>query len=1044
MCTLSLSTPCSNHPSTLHHLKSLVFAQSDYLGFLLLGLTLFAAVEVTLRRRRGGTLPWSVWAAVGLLLGLAWWPAKLARDRAHHEVSQQMGDIAPVFADIFEQLGHSRITLETPADDPLYLRLIETQIRLLRVTPTVNDVYTMRRQPDGKVVIVVDSETDYDRNGRIDQEREKRTPIGFVYDHVDSGLQLALKGTANFDRQPLSDEWGDWVSAWVPLHRPDGTLDGVLGVDFSAAQWLAAGHEARWTVLIECFALVALLLASGTAFALLRRKVTELELSQAQVHESAEHVRQVVDTCLDAAITMDATGRVIAWNREAERTFGWSEAEALDRRLADLIVPPALREAAEHGMNRYLSTGTSTLLGQRLELTAMCRDGRMIPVEISVTPILVGGARQFSTFLRDISSRKKVQDDLERLAAHLANAQRIGNIGSWELDLTDGVFRCSAQALVIFGWSSKESAPNRKDFRDALHPEDLERHVSNLERTLATLQDYEFEGRIVRSDGTVRWVEIRGQATPGADGTAASLAGTIFDITARKESEASVLRSTKQFEEVFENAHAGLLVLDRQGRITLVNRRAELLLARPRTQIAGLALQTVLFEGSLLSNVEAFPPLVFGTQVAPLVSLHCKRENGAEFFGEMALRTFETSAGGGVLVEINDTTARELNQRLELRAQRVESIGTLSGGVAHDLNNLLAPILMGIELLRARNPESSNVVNTIERCAQRGAAMVKQLLTFARGSESKRRMVIATKLLEEIADIARGTFPKNIAIASDFVPGPWAVNADATQLHQVLLNLCVNARDAMPSGGTLSITARNTKIDTTFAGNFVDAKAGRYLEWIVADTGEGIRPDVIERIFDPFFTTKGPDQGTGLGLSTVLGIVRSHGGFLRVESTPGQGSAFHVYLPAGADSTETNTPFSGDSSDLLGDGETILVVDDERAVREITADVLRLRNFQVILATDGSDALMKIADNPGVVRVVITDLHMPHLDGHQFVKALQRMLPTAGVIVASGTLMSKDVTDFKASGVVAVIEKPFVQADLFRAVQAALRFVPPS
>jgi CheY-like chemotaxis protein len=294
-----------------------------------------------------------------------------------------------------------------------------------------------------------------------------------------------------------------------------------------------------------------------------------------------------------------------------------------------------------------------------------------------------------------------------------------------------------------------------------------------------------------------------------------------------------------------------------------------------------------------------------------------------------------------------------------------------------------------------------------------------------------------------MAGIARGTLPKNITVTTDFVPDPWPVSADATQLHQVLLNLCVNARDAMPQGGTLSLTTRNSKIDATFAGNFVDAKAGRYLEWLVADTGEGMPPEVVERIFDPFFTTKGPDKGTGLGLSTVLGIVRSHGGFLHVESVPRKGSCFHVYLPAVAASTETNQPFAADSSLLLGDGETILVVDDEPSVREITAEVLRLRNFRVILASDGSDALMKVADNPGVVRVVMTDLHMPHLDGHQLVKALQRMLPTAGVIVASGTLTPKDVSEFKACGVVAVIEKPFVQAELFRALRTALRFVPP-
>ncbi len=1023
--------------------KSLLAAQSDYLFFLLVALTLLVAVEVTLRRRRGCALAGSVWTVVGLLLGLAWWPANIAADRAQQEISRKMGVMAPVFADIMEQIGHSRITVATPPDDPGYLRLIEAQIRLLKKSPMVRDLYTLRTGPDGKVVIIVHAETDYDRNGRFEGEHEQRTPIGRIYHPVDQGLELALAGTANFEQAAYSDEWGEWVRAWVPLRRPEGTLDGVLGVVFPAADWLKAGRQARRTWFAECGGLLGLLLAGGSGLALLRRKVTELQTAQAHVRDSDEHVRQVVDTALDAAITMDATGRISAWNRQAETLFGWPAAETLGRTLADVIIPPALRDAHTRGMNRYLSTGTSRMLGQRLELTALCRDGRLIPVELSVSPILVGGTRQFSSFLRDISARKKAQNDLERLATHLGDAQRIGNIGSWAIDLASDTLQCSDQALVIFGRDRRDFEPSQKAFWSSLHPADSERYGKILVDALAQRQAYEVEARIVRPDGTIRWAEIRGHPTLGADGTAASISGTIRDITERKESEASLLRSHRQFKQVFENAHAGLVVLDAQGQIVLANHRAAELLEGPGPAIVGRRLQDVLVDRALLPDAAVFPPLAFAPTAGPPVLLHCKREDGSEFFGEIALRAFDGDGDGGVLVQITDTTTRELHQRLDLRAQRMESIGTLSGGVAHDLNNSLAPILMGLELLRARNPESSPTINTIERCAQRGAAMVKQLLTFARGSEGQRRTLTPTKLLDEIAGIARGTFPKNITVTTDFVPDPWPVSADATQLHQVLLNLCVNARDAMPHGGTLSLSMRNSKIDATFAGNFVDAKAGRFLEWLVADTGEGMAPEVIERIFDPFFTTKGPDKGTGLGLSTVLGIVRSHGGFLHVESVPRQGSCFHVYLPAVAASSATNSPFDLDGSTLHGDGETILVVDDEPSVRDITAEVLRLRNFRVILASDGADALMKVADNPGVVRVVISDLHMPHLDGHQLVKALQRMLPAAGVIVASGTLTPKDVSAFKASGVVAVIEKPFVQADLFRALRSALCFVPP-
>jgi CheY-like chemotaxis protein len=283
----------------------------------------------------------------------------------------------------------------------------------------------------------------------------------------------------------------------------------------------------------------------------------------------------------------------------------------------------------------------------------------------------------------------------------------------------------------------------------------------------------------------------------------------------------------------------------------------------------------------------------------------------------------------------------------------------------------------------------------------------------------------------------KGSFPKNLQLAVQCDPKLPKVLGDATQLHQMLMNLCVNARDAMPHGGTLTLEAQSMEVDAIYASSLLDGKPGKYVVLRVRDTGTGIPPEIIDRIFDPFFTTKGPDKGTGLGLSTVIGIVKGHGGFLQVDSQPGQGSTFAVYLPA-ADAGNDTEHVTKAVAGFRGQGETILIVEDDDSVRKVGCAVLRRLNFNPLAATDGADGLIRAAENRTELRAVITDLQMPHMDGLAFVRALRRMLPDIPVAVTSGRMEDAVAAEFKTLGVTTRLDKPFTEAQLAEALENLL------
>lgn len=510
----------------------------------------------------------------------------------------------------------------------------------------------------------------------------------------------------------------------------------------------------------------------------------------------------------------------------------------------------------------------------------------------------------------------------------------------------------------------------------------------------------------------------------------------------RQQAEQELRWRTAFFEAQVHSSNDGILVLDSNARKLLQNRRMNELWKIP-PHIADDPDDAPQFQ-YVVGRVK--DPEYFVQKTAHL-NAHPDESSSdvVELVDGTILERYSAPVRGrdgtyyGRVWTFHDITQRKKLEQQFLRAQRMESIGTLASGVAHDLNNILTPIMMSVALLRRAMPDDrrGSLCDTIEASAQRGAQIVKQVLAFGRGYEGDKQPLMVGMLIQEIEQMIRSTFPKNIKVETEIEPNLRLVLGDATQMHQVLLNLCVNARDAMPNGGRLLVSAANLDIDVSYASMLPEVAPGTYVLMKVSDTGSGMPPEILERIFDPFFTTKGVGKGTGLGLSTVHGIVKSHGGLLKVESVPGEGTVFQVYLPAAVD-LEKTADAGGAEAPPCGQGELVLVVDDEAAVASAARSVLEANGYRVLLAGDGVEAIDVFSKHANEVAVVLTDVMMPVMDGVLFVRTLRKLKREVPVIGSTGVGEKGQLDQLNALRVEHVLSKPYNATTLLRAIHGVL------
>ncbi len=531
--------------------------------------------------------------------------------------------------------------------------------------------------------------------------------------------------------------------------------------------------------------------------------------------------------------------------------------------------------------------------------------------------------------------------------------------------------------------------------------------------------------------GVSVWLSVNVRPCQHTSQGRTSLAVMSFtDITKEREAQHHI----REQAHMIDNSHDAIIVSEADATIRYWNRGAERLYGWSSAEAIGKKEWQLFARAHLPYNSpvsKVFERGAFEGEFRHVTKAHQELTVQGRFTAIRDAKGAPTS----MLAFYYDISERKQLEEQFLRAQRLESIGVLAGGVAHDLNNILAPILLGIPVMRTKvtDRQSTFMLDTMEASATRGAQIVRQILSFSRGLRTERNVIQSRHLLKEIGEIIQETFPRNIGIETDLPRDLWLLLADTTQLHQVFMNLCVNARDAMPRGGTLTLGAINIDLDDTASKMIPGARPGRFVHFWVADTGTGIAPEILPRLFEPFFTTKEVGKGTGLGLSTVRNIVSEHDGFVNITSKLGEGSRFDIHLPAAEETEEAKT--ISRTQLARGSGELILVIDDEFALRHICEELLLSSGYRVLTADNGQQGLALLRENLLQVSVIITDLLMPGMTGADFIPMARGLNRDVRIIAISGTVQTRGEHHNPVNVLAdAFLPKPFSAENLLRTV----------
>jgi PAS domain S-box-containing protein len=736
------------------------------------------------------------------------------------------------------------------------------------------------------------------------------------------------------------------------------------------------------------------------------------------------------DSLPGIVVICDRTGKLLRWNRVVETITGYSADELGRMRCPDFFGDDS-KALIEDKIHEALLQGEASI-----EVRLKTQDGRTIPFLLIKRRLDLEGGPFLVSMGIDISGRHHAQIALRESERKYRELVEHANsiILRWTQD--GRVTFLNEYGLKFFGYTSEEIIGQH--VMGTIVPEiestnrDLRPLIKQIMKDPKAFEQNTNEN--MRRNGERVWIAWTNKTVLDDRGRIKEVLSIGTDITERRKAEEQVLEQAA----FLDKARDAIVARDLDGSILFWNQGAERLYGWKREEVLGRHIGQLLHADPRLFDDINRQTLAKGEWTGELRHL---TKSGGEIIVESRRTLIRDKSGQprSVLVISTDITEKKKIEGQFLRAQRMESIGTLAGGIAHDLNNILAPILMAVELLKTRSPDpqSQVILETLGASAKRGADIVRQVLSFARGIEGQRIEVHPRHLLKDIEQIIQNTFPKDIRLKFSAPGDVWTTLGDPTQMHQVLLNLCVNARDAMPDGGELRVELENCVLDET---STVDpsARPGRYIKFSVIDEGTGMPPEILHKIFEPFFTTKEVNKGTGLGLSTVSAIVKSHGGLIHVHSELGKGTTFYVYFPASEFQSEVKTESPEDEKLPRGNGEIILVVDDETSILAVTGQMLRAFGYRVLVASDGEEALAIFRQHRKNIAAVLTDMRMPLMDGPTLIAALVQIDPEVRIITATGLDASGGLASAAGPGVKDSLVKPYTSGALLKTLRAVL------
>jgi len=757
----------------------------------------------------------------------------------------------------------------------------------------------------------------------------------------------------------------------------------------------------------------------------------------------------------DAILAVEPGGLVLLVNAQAERLFGYRRDELVGQSV-DILVPEAVRRVHPAHRARYLADPRPRPMGASLELAARRRDGTEFPAEISLSALRTARGIVVSAAVRDVTDRRQAAE-AQHLLATIVNSSHDAIIGK----TLDGIITSwNAAAAELYGYRPEEVIGHNADI--LVPPELRTEEAEFLTRTTHGERVAQYHTRRLRSDGTEITVSLTMSPIADTSGAIVGVASVARDISGLQRAEA-------KFRGLLEAAPDGIVGVDRGGRIALVNAQVERLFGYRRDQLLGQPVEVLVPHGLREAHVAHRGSYLTDPRPRPMgagMQLSARRKDGTEFPVEISLSALETEDGLLASASVRDVSERieaqaerqrllgeAERERLESRlhqAQRLESLGQLAGGVAHDFNNLLGVILNYASFVeeevagaaaRADGgepwPAVGRDVEQIRRAAERATELTHQLLAFGRREVVRPRVLNLNDVVSDVEQLLRRTLGEHVQLATSLRGDLWPVLADPGQLEQVLVNLAVNARDAMPGGGSLTIRTGNVVIDDDYADTRLGIKTGPHVRLQVSDTGAGMPREVAERVFEPFFTTKPKGEGTGLGLATVYGIITQAEGYAQIYSEPGHGTTFTALLPATDQRAVEIEPVPPARVRTRG-GETVLVVEDEEALREVTRRILDRNGYRVITAQRGAEAIDLALREHADIHLLISDVIMPEMLGREVVASIRASRPGIRVLYMSGYAHPVLTSQGTLDAGVTLIEKPFTEAALLDKVREVL------